>query len=220
VGLEWGFDGFVTSDWVNGVRDTVKAAQSGMDIEMPSPKFYGRRLKKAVEQGRVQTGTIDRAASNILRKVAEFACAPDPQPYDKSLVACGAHAELAKEAAEKSVVLLRNRGGLLPLAKQEIRKLAVLGRLATVENTGDHGSSRVVPPYTVTPLQGLQDYLAGTGDVLYADGTDLDQARQVASTADAVVIVAGYDYRDEGEYVGAWWPNGNDRDLVAQRQRP
>ncbi|HUW12063.1 MAG TPA: glycoside hydrolase family 3 C-terminal domain-containing protein [Anaerolineae bacterium] len=212
---EWGFDGFVTSDWMNGIRDTVKAAESGMDIEMPSPKFYGKRLKKAVEQGQIQAETIDRAASNILRKVAEFASAPDPQSYDKSLVACEAHADLALEAAEKSIVLLRNQGPILPLAKREIRTLAVLGRLAAVENTGDHGSSRVVPPYTIPPLQGLQDYLADTGAVLYADGTDLAQAQRAASSADAVVIVAGYDYRDEGEYVGDWWPNGNDRDSLS-----
>src|ERR1039458_10720422 len=71
----------------------------------------------------------------------------DVMPYDADLVASQPHRELAREAAEKSMVLLRNQGNLLPLDKPRIRTLAVIGRLAGEENIGDHGSSRVYPPY-------------------------------------------------------------------------
>jgi beta-glucosidase len=208
---EWGFDGFVSADWVVGVRDTVPAVLAGLDLEMPSTKLYGKRLKKAVDEGLVPQETIDRSAAAILRTTVQFASAPNPQRYDKSLVGCPAHVALAREAAEASMVLLKNQGSILPLVPGEIKRLAVVGRLASVENTGDHGSSRVHPPYTVTPLQGLRTYLEGQCSVEHADGRDVEQAQRVASAADAVVVVAGYDYRDEGEYVSLWWPNGNDR---------
>jgi beta-glucosidase len=206
---EWGFDGFCTSDWVWGIRDTVKAVESGMDVEMLWPKFYGRKLVRAVADGRVSVEAVDRAARNILLKVCEVTSAPDPQSYDKSLVACQEHADLALEAAEKGMVLLKNEGQTLPFSGQEIKTLAVVGRLAAVENTGDHGSSRVVPRYTITALQGLEKHLAGR--VLYADGSDLDRACHMAAAADAVVVVAGYDYRDEGEHIGERFDNGSDR---------
>lgn len=208
---EWGFDGFVTSDWIWGVRDTVKAAQSGLDIEMPWPKFYGKKLWQAVKSGQVKVETIDRAARNILRKVVEFTSAPDREAYAKGLVNCQTHIDLALEAAEKSIVLLKNTGQLLPFSRQAVKRLAVIGRLAAQENTGDHGSSRVFPPYTVTALRGLQDYLGDADRVLYADGSDLAQAQETAASADAVVVVVGYDYRDEGEYIGDRFNNGSDR---------
>jgi beta-glucosidase len=170
-----------------------------------------------VKAGQVSGEAVDRAAGNILRKVCEFASAPDPQSYDKSLVACREHGDLALEAAEKSMVLLKNEGQALPFSRQEIKTLAVVGRLAAVENTGDHGSSRVFPRDTITALRGLEEYLSNTTNVvdaaylLYADGSDIDQAREIAASADAVVIVAGYDYRDEGEYIGERFDNGSDR---------
>ncbi len=78
--------------------------------------------------------------------------------------------------------------------------MLVLGKLADQENTGDHGSSRVYPPYVITPLQGLKRYLGDAVEVLHRDETQLDEARQLAGEVDAVVIVVGNDYNDEGEY--------------------
>ena len=206
---EWGFEGFCTSDWLWGVRDTAQAAESGMDIEMPWPKFYGKELIRAVKEGRVSVEAVDRAAENILRTVCKFASAPDPQVYGKGLVACSEHVDLALEAAEKGMVLLKNDGQTLPFSGSELGTLAVVGRLAAVENTGDHGSSQVFPRHTITALQGLEEYLGGR--VLYADGAEVDLACQAAQAADAVVLVAGYDYRDEGEYIGERFDNGSDR---------
>jgi beta-glucosidase len=211
---EWGFDGFTSSDWVQGVRDTVLAAEAGMDIEMPWPKFYGRRLLRAVRDGKVQSETIDQAASRILRKTVEFVTAQDPESYDSSVVNCPDHRELALEAALKSAVLLKNENATLPFSLRDVKRLAVIGRLSSVENTGDIGSSRVVPRYTVTPWQGLSDYLSHQTEVVHSDGSSLEESCRVAAGADAVVLVVGYDYRDEGEYIGGWFPNGNDRDSL------
>jgi beta-glucosidase len=197
---EWGFDGFVHSDWVFGVRKIYGAA-AGLDVENPEPLVFGK-LVDAVEAGHVEPEVVDRACRRILTTQYRFACAEDPLPeYPMSLVACERHVALAQEAAEKSAVLLEN-DGTLPLDRSRVRKLAVLGRLAAIENTGDHGSSRVRPPHVVTALQGLQRYL-GEASVSTGDESDLESARAAArdADADAVVVVVGYTAKEEGEFI-------------------
>jgi beta-glucosidase len=119
--------------------------------------------------------------------------------YTSDLVACERHRVVALEAAEKSAVLLTNDGAL-PLRREKVKKLAVLGRLAALINTGDFGSSRVRPPYVVTPLEGLQRYL-GEGAILTTDEADLAAARAAAKEADATIVVVGYTAKEEGEFV-------------------
>ena len=185
---EWGFTGFVHSDWVKGVY-TVDGATAGLDVENPEPLVWGDKLLAAVDEGRVTTGTIDTACRRILRVWYRIKSADDPQSYNESMVVSAAHRALAREAAEKSAVLLKN-DAVLPFGP-EVRRLAVIGPLANIENTGDNGSSRVQPPYVVTPWQGLSDYLAAHG------GEVVDDMGQ----ADAIVVVTGYTALEEGEFI-------------------
>lgn len=196
---EWKFEGFVHSDWVRGVYK-VYGASAGLDIENPEPLVFGEKLVAAVEEGLVEPYVVDRACRRILTTQLTFARREDPLPaYGKELIACDAHRALALEAARKCAVLLEN-DGMLPLRREKTRKLAVLGALAALENTGDNGSSRVRPPYVVTPLAGLRAML-GEEAVLHADESDLDAARAAADAADAVLVVAGYTAKEEGEYI-------------------
>jgi beta-glucosidase len=198
---EWDFYGFVVSDFIFGIRDTVQAANGGLDIEMCNTNWYGKKLIRAVKRGDVDESVVDEAALRIIRTLLMFTESPDPLArYSKSLIACQEHNNLARETAEKSMVLLKNDDHVLPLQKSEIHKLAVLGRLAKHENIGDHGSSRVHPPYVVTPLQGIKSYLGTAADVEYASGRNISRAKQLAVSSDAVIIIAGYTHRDEGEF--------------------
>ena len=104
---------------------------------------------------------IDDAARRVLRQQIRFAQGRDPREYSLDVVGSEAHRKIAREAAEKAIVLLKNEGALLPL--QGVKKLAVIGKLAAMPNTGDGGSSNTRPPYVITPLQGLQEALEGTG---------------------------------------------------------
>jgi len=212
---DWGFRGFVVSDFVFALHDTRAAVSSGLDIEMPSARFYGRKLIQAVRSGQVSEAVLDESSRRILRTVARFATAEDPQSYHKKLVCCPEHAELALEAAEKSMVLLKNEGNLLPLDRREVLRLALLGRLADHGNIGDYGSSRVHPPYIITPLEGLRTHLGGSTVIRHADGSDLGKARELAAWADAVVVVAGYDQKDEGEYIAGRTSGGGDRESLS-----
>jgi len=197
---EWGFEGFVHSDWVLGVY-SPHGAQAGLDIENPEPAWFGENLLNTVRNGEIPEEVIDTSVRRILDILRKVLLAEDPCPsYPADLVACSAHTDLARTVAEQSAVLLWNRGAL-PLDRNAVRRLGVFGRLAALENTGDRGSSRVTPPHVVTPLEGLEAYL-GSDNVVYAgDELDAFAAGEAAAEFDAAVVIAGYTAVEEGEYI-------------------
>jgi beta-glucosidase len=197
---QWGFGGFVTSDWMEGVYDAKRGVHAGLDIEMPEAEFYGDKLRRLVEGGQVPRSEIDESVRRIVRTKLVYLTREDPQAYPRSLAGSAEHAALAREVAEKAAVLLKNDGPLLPLDKTKVRRIAVVGHLAETDNTGDHCSSDVKAPYTTSALKGLRDYLAGA-TVLHADGGDLAEVARVAREADVVVVVAGTRWDEVGEYI-------------------
>ena len=198
---DWGFPGFVTSDWFWGVYDGAKGVHAGLDIEMPVAKHYGDNLKKLVENGTVPVAEIDESVRRIVRTKLRFLTREDPMEYSPELAAAPEHTALAREVAEKGMVLLKNDGLILPLDKTTTKTIAVVGHLADAENTGDRGSSGVNPPYRTSALKGIQDYLGTGATVLHADGSDLDEVARVAGEADVVLVVAGSRHDEVGEYI-------------------
>ena len=196
---QWGFQGFVMTDFIFGMRDSKKAALAGQDVEMPFDMIHRQHLKGLVERGEVPVERVNDAALRVLRQQIRFAQGRDPHEYSLDVVGSEAHRKIAREAAEKAIVLLKNEGALLPL--KAVKTLAVIGKLAAVPNTGDGGSSNTRPAYVVTPLQGLQEALEGQTEMIYDDGTDPTRAAQIAREAEVVVLVVGYTHLDEGEYV-------------------
>jgi beta-glucosidase len=197
---DWGFDGFVYSDFVLGCRG-ADAAAAGLDVEAPDTIHFGDKLLEAVRLGAVSEQRIDDAARRVLRALLRTLASPDPERYGPEQVACSAHVELAREAAEKSIVLLRNEG-VLPFEAASLRRLLVIGALADEPNLGDHGSSRVYPREVVTPLAGLRAALPRC-EIGFERGDDAARAARLAAKADAVLLVTGYTHRDEGEYIPA-----------------
>lgn len=198
---EWGFRGFVTSDWFWGVHDGAKGVRAGLDIEMPEARHYGERLKQMIESGVVPESHIDESVRRILRTKLRFLNRQDPMDYPADLAGSPEHAALAREVAEKGMVLLKNDGALLPLDRSTTKALAVVGYLADAENTGDRGSSKVTPPYRTSALAGLRDYLGEAATVSHADGSDLVEVGRLAKGADAVLVVAGSHHDEVGEYI-------------------
>lgn len=194
---DWDFDGFVMSDFVWGVRDTVEAANGGQDMEMMFTQWFGDRLIKAVQDGFVPEDRINDAALRIVRTIMAFD--KDHKEYDESVIGCAEHIAVAKRAAEESITLLKNED-VLPLKREEIKKVALIGKLADKANIGDQGSSWVRPPYTVTALEGMKK-LNPDSEVIFDDGSDLERTKKAAADADAVIFVVGYDHADEGEFV-------------------
>jgi beta-glucosidase len=196
---EWGFDGFVYSDFIMGCRG-ADAAAAGLDVEAPDTIHYGDKLLEAVQRGDVSEDRIDDAVRRVLRSLLRTLTNPDPENYEPEMIAGPAHVALAREAAEKSIVLLRNEN-LLPLEEASLGRVLVVGALADEPNLGDHGSSRVFPPEVVTPLAGLRAALPANCEITHDAGDDLERVAALAAEADAVLVVAGYTHEDEGEYI-------------------
>jgi beta-glucosidase len=193
---QWGFQGYVMTDFIFGLRDAKKAILAGQDLEMPFQLHYHRELKRLLDSGEVPPERVDEAVLRLLRQQIRFARSGS---YTASLVGCESHRALSREAARKSIVLLQNKGNLLPL--RGLKKIALIGRLADTPNTGDGGSSNTRPAYVVTPLLGMRAALEDQAEVLHDDGGDLERAIATARAADAVVLIVGYTHEDEGEFI-------------------
>jgi beta-glucosidase len=198
---EWDFDGFVMSDFGLGIRETVAAANGSQDMEMCWQVHFGDKLVKAVEDGLVPEHRVDEAALRITRTILAFeeAYKESGKSYGAEVLGSKEHVALALQSAREGITLIKN-DGMLPLDRHKIRKLALIGKLASKANIGDHGSSRVYPAYVVTPLKGLTKASPDT-QITYCDGSDLAAAKQAAKESDAVVFVVGLDYNDEGEFI-------------------
>ncbi|MDR0640871.1 MAG: glycoside hydrolase family 3 C-terminal domain-containing protein [Treponema sp.] len=195
---EWDFDGFVMSDFIWGVKDTVAGANNGEDMEMCATIVYGDKLIKAVKDGLVPEARIDDAALRIVRTVLAFEDAYTAN-YGEDVIGCDKHIALALKSAQEGITLLKN-DHVLPFNRNAIKTIAVIGKLGEKPNIGDYGSSRVFPRYVVSPLEGIRKAALGL-QVVFDDGSDIDRAKKAAAAADAVVFIAGFDHGDEGEYV-------------------
>lgn len=221
---EWGFDGFVMSDFTFGVR-SPDAVAAGQDLEMPF-RWRFRRLRRHLRQGRIAWARVDDAVLRLLRQQLRLAARTDGQEVPgRDVVAGSEHRALAREVSVKSIVLLRNEprpapsdGGVaapvLPLDPDRVHRIALIGGLADRANTGDLGSSLVRAPEVVTIRAGLEAAAARRGTaVTYHPGAGPGGA-EAAAEADVAVVVVGYTYRDEGEWIGR---AGGDRSQLGLR---
>ncbi len=195
---EWGFEGIVVSDFVYGLRDAAASVDAGLDIEMPFRQQRAQVLPDALASGRIDMNAVDTIVRRVVATVLRFDAARTDTAPDPALRAGPSHRALARRAAAESIVLLRNEhldgAPLLPLSRDRLGRIAVVGRLAVNANLGDGGSSTVHPPSVVTPLEGLRAALP-----------DVDWTEDAAG-ADAAIVFAGFTFEDEGEYTGGVSP--------------
>jgi beta-glucosidase len=205
---DWGFDGFVTSDW-GATHSTVQSALAGLDMEMhatPS-QYYSDALEQAVESGKVPPATLDAMLRHIFVPMFHFGLFDHPPKEQPGAYGAQAitpeHRNLARRISEEATVLLKNDGGALPLSTGGGKTIGVLGYaanpLGAASTSGGGGSSKGTGvPSPVSPLEGIQQQAAAHGDkVLYADGSSQADAEAVASASDVVIAFAS-DSESEG----------------------
>lgn len=165
---EWGFDGYVVSDW-GAALETIENANGGLDLEMPGPSnVWGKALIHAVEASEVSEKLIDDKVKRILT-VAEFS-----NRFQKSEIRAEQaidqpkHRLLLRKAAADGMVLLKNEGSL-PL-KKNIKKLAVIGPNALEAQIIGGGSASLRPHYQIHPLEAVQERLGHETEILYSKG--------------------------------------------------
>jgi beta-glucosidase len=168
----WKFGGFVVSDWFDAVKDTVKAANAGMDMEMPLGTHFGDALKQAIAAGQVPMSRLNDMVHRILTAEIEVGLLAHPVTRPpQANVSTPAHRQLAAQIAEQGSVLLKNSQGVLPLSGG-VHSVAVIGY-----DAGGHfqytegGSGAVSSSELVTPLQGITSRAGSAAKVSYAQGT-------------------------------------------------
>ncbi len=203
---EWGFEGWVLSDWW-GTHSTVKAALAGLDQQQPTMEFFGAALKKAVESGEVPVERLNNMVHRILR--TEFASGIIDNPQPAAVPDIWRGFRVALHVAEESMVLLKN-AGQLPLDASRLKSIAVIGGHADAGVLSGGGSAQVdpaggnayVPPgapndflslfkrpiwHRSAPLEAIRA-LAPEAKVTFDSGVDMDAAAKLAASADAVIV--------------------------------
>jgi beta-glucosidase len=165
---EWGFDGYVVSDW-GAALETIENANGGLDLEMPGPSnVWGKALIDAVKVSEVSEKLIDDKVKRILT-VAEFSNRfQKPQIKAEQAIDQPKHRLLLRKAAADGMVLLKNEGSL-PL-KKNIKKLAVIGPNALEAQIIGGGSASLRPHYQIHPLEAVQERLGHKTEILYSKG--------------------------------------------------
>jgi beta-glucosidase len=207
------FGGWVMSDW-GGTHSTAASASAGLDQEMPDDRYYGRALEKAVTDGQVSMATLDEHVRRILVTMFRHGLFDRQQPGNwDSNVRSPEHDAFSRRVAEQGTVLLKNDGNILPLSRAS--SITVIGAdggdKPQIEGTG---SSGVVAPYVVSPLEGIRRRAGRGSRVTYADGKDLASAASLAKSAAVAIVFVS---TNEGE--GHDRPNlrlpGNQDELVS-----
>ena len=169
---EWGFKGFTVSDW-GGTHSTMGAALHGLNVQMTGSNYLGQPLIDSVRAGKVSESVVDDKVRELLR--VRFAIEAIPNDVaNQGKTSLPEQQKIAYEVAKKSVVLLKNDGGLLPI-KKDVKKIAVIGHNAVAITANGGVGAGVKAPYEITPLMGIQNHANGI-EVTFNEGYALPQA--------------------------------------------
>jgi len=168
---EWGWDGYMVSDWFFSVKSTAASVNAGLDLEMPGPGIWrGAKLLAAAQAGEVNPAALDASVRRLLillYKVGKFA---QPEEIPERAVDLPAHRALIRQAAGEGIVLLKNAGAVLPLQATALRSVAIIGPNARVARIMGGGSSEVNAHYRIAPYEGVAAKLGETVSIGFEEG--------------------------------------------------
>jgi len=251
---EWGFSGFVVSDYFgitelrtvhHIVGDNEAAARyaldAGVDMELPFVAGYPSLIQQ-IQQGKVSEAAVDRAVVRILRAKFQAGLFEDPyvdSAYAEKIANSPEHQQLSLKAAHETIILLKNQGNLLPLAKRKYKKIAVIGPNAAQVHLGGYSNE---PGRGVSVLQGIKDKVGSSAEVLYSEGCKItesdpdwnadkvvlgdpalnakriEEAVKIAQQADVVILAIGGNEQTSREAWAANHPGDRDNlDLLGNQ---
>ena len=164
---EWGFKGMTVSDW-GATHSTMGAALHGLDVQMTGDNYLGPPLIDSIAAGKLSEKVVDDKVREILRVRFAIEAIPEDQ-CNQVQTSQPESRQAALEVARRSIVLLSNKGGALPVAKS-VRTIAVIGQNAVLSTAAGGVGAGVKTPYEVTPLQGIQRRAGDDVKVIYAPG--------------------------------------------------
>src|SRR6202453_2673950 len=223
---EWGFKGFVISDW-GGTHSTEKASAAGLDQEQPMADFFGPKLKEAVKSGKVPLSEIDDHVRRVL--YAEFLSGIVDDPPQPGVVDVEKGFEVSQRLEEKSIVVLKNSPTVLPIDPSKVHTIAIIGGHADVGMISGGGSAQVDPPggnaimppgkgatiwqkpvwFPTSPLKALQTKLPNA-NIDFDPGTDPKSAANFAKSADLAIVFAYQWLSEDMDVPSLSLPNNQD----------
>jgi len=202
---EWGYKGFVVSDW-GAVNNPDRAAHAGLNLEMPDNTFSPDKIVQAVKNGTLNETRLDRTLKPLLRIILKVS----QLKQENTVVDLKAHHALAIRAAEESIVLLKNEDDILPLNENEIKSVAILGRFAETPRFQGGGSSNVNAFKSENALDSIRKIVGENVEIHYHpfyesrgdeyQKSDIDTAVNFAKNADIALVFIGLpdDFEAEG----------------------
>ncbi len=201
---DWKFPGFVVSDW-GGTHSTVKASHAGLDNEEPVDDYFGPKLKQAVLAKQVSMAELDDHARRMLRSYFDDGVVD--YPPQKGVVDVERDLDVAQQVEEGSIVLLKNEGGVLPLAARKTKSIAIIGAHADIAMISGGGSAQVDPPggnaisppgegathwqehiwFPTSPQQQLQEALPAA-KIAFNSGEDTAAAAALAKQSEVAIV--------------------------------
>ncbi len=216
---EWGFKGFVLSDFAYGTRSTHQSVRAGMNVEMNNKKYYGESLIAAVNSKEISEDRIDELLYEKLFAMFKVGMFDENYPtYLKSIVHSSDHQEIALEVARKAPVLLKNEKGILPINSTKVKSIAVIGPNAQrfpnyTPYKGDYayylqgggsGRSYYFEESVISPYSGIKSAADKNTEIYYAQGCRssyegdtsndsalISEAVKLAKKVDVVVLAMG-----------------------------
>jgi beta-glucosidase len=167
---EWGYDGVVVSDWFMSVKSTAASVNAGLDLEMPSPQWRGEKLLEAVQRGEVEEVTIDVSIRRLLQLLVKAGLFEHREEVPEQGTDLLEHRALIREAAAEGIVLLRNEQHMLPLQREHLTSIAVIGPNTQMAQIMGGGSAQVNAHYAITPFEGIVNTVGDHISVRYEQG--------------------------------------------------
>jgi len=166
---EWGFRGFVVSDWsaTDRTTSTESCVNAGLTLEMPILNMYfPSKMKRAFDEGKFTEEILNDNVKRLLRIMFLTGLFDEESTLPQGSRNTREHQILAREIAEEGIVLLKNEGELLPLNMDKLKKIAAIGPNSNIETFLGGGSSTNFPPYEITPLEGLKQKCKGKIEII------------------------------------------------------
>jgi beta-glucosidase len=202
---EWGFKGFVVTDW-GSMHDTLGGAFGGTDVEMNAGKdirYFKAPLAQAVKEGKVPASMIDEKALRILYVMAKIGFL-DGRARAKGSRNTPEHHQIARAVAEQGIVLLKNDKQVLPFDAKALKTVVVLGKNAITKHCGKGWSAEGKPLHEVTPLEGIKEKLGNSVKVIYAPLTLADEQAKIQPVNESCINTFDTHIKDAGMTVRAW----------------
>ncbi|KAL6247649.1 hypothetical protein RBB50_004997 [Rhinocladiella similis] len=167
---QWGFDGLVMSDW-GGTNSVSQSLRAGQDLEMPGPpiKRTPRNIERALQSGELDKETLDRRVEAVLELLSRTGKFAKPEIIKEQAIDRPEHRKLIRQAGAQSMVLLKNTNNILPIQKQRVKSIAMLGLAKEYLGHGG-GSAAVNSHHKITPYQAFEEELGSSVKLNYAEG--------------------------------------------------